>query len=312
MEVIPGTKYYKFDNDELNLIRVIRSGTIHGIPKITIQDESGNFVVDPDILKDYNKLIPDAIINFSIVNNGDADDVIVTLHRESDLENNDSFPYAACRQNIFDLFSSQIIVDDNMYIGMSMSKDTCPKDVQFEIMIACDGLVRNKSVAAYRNDTLQDILQCVESLHYDEALENMYKGVIEDNKLIGYCKTLEELLTTNDFMYDFYKAFDIEPVDFVIKETKQDDDDDVLTYKQMLMIEDIIKCYTSNMLVTKYDHDIDLSRIQKDYIMVVDKANVVYVIVYDKLETKDEYKLHGNPYSREDRMREFKYKVNNV
>ena len=137
-----GAKYYRYDDHE-NII-VVRVLKFYSETEIKIVDEYNKEtkrINIKDLEEKYIRLEPHAIVNFCIAELKDGlDDIIVTMHKMSDLTSNEPTPYCVCRQNITDIFANQIQISNKMYVGCSMSLDTCPPDIDYRIMIACNNM----------------------------------------------------------------------------------------------------------------------------------------------------------------------------
>ena len=175
-----------------------------------------------------------------------------------------------------------------------MSLETCPPDVDYRIMIACNGIQKCVNVCTYMDDTLDDIISFVKAKDFDNTLLALYtdhvKAVIKNqptlaamkdrimklNTYDGYCKTLRLLLEQNNFMYDFYQAFRIIPID---KEVTYNSEgavsDDIID-----IISELYEVEIKSTLCMEYWYDIDLDNIQNDYVMIMDKNNKLFVIAY--------------------------------
>ena len=158
-----------------------------------------------------------------------------------------------------------------MYIGCSISKDTCPENVDFRMLIGCNKVVRSDMVAIYYDDDIDDILSMVKSKPYDDVLEILNKGFME-NKVRGSVSTLSELLKSNDFIGDVYRGFNIVKVGFKYEEFAK--------VECTRAIEDIIKREMVAPVWVKYERDIDLSKIQDSHILVLDNTKTLYVVSY--------------------------------
>jgi hypothetical protein len=242
----------------------------------------------------YIRLNPHGIVNFCIVKVGnDLDDVIVLLHKMSDLATNEPTPYCACRQNITDVFAMQLN-PDKLYVGCSMSLDTCPPDVDYRNMMACNGINKCINVCVYMDDTLDDLLSMINTKDFDRTLEALFNDhlnyVVKQNPTLammkdrmrklethdGYCKSLRRLLEDNNFMYDFYRSFNIIPIN---KKVLYDLEGKVDS-ETVKIIADINQINIVSTLCVKYWYDIDLEEIDNDYALVLDSDNDLFVIAY--------------------------------
>ena len=288
-----GAKYYRYDeNDNVELVRV----TKHNDVEARIYDgKEYKKILIKELEEKYLRLNPHAIINFCNVKLKDGlDDIIVTVHKMSDLMSNEPTPYCACRQNITDIFANQIQISNKLYVGCCMSLETCPPDIEYTIMLACNGMNKCINVCAYMDDTLDDIISMVKTKEFNNVLEALFidhvNAVIRNKPSLapmkdrimkldsydGYCKTLQLLLEQNNFMYDFYQAFRIIPID------------EEVTYNSEGAVSDNIVDIISNIyevnivstLCMEYWYDIDLEKIDNDYVLIMDKNNKLFVIAY--------------------------------
>lgn len=297
-----GSKYFTYENGNPTP-RVIRLIRIKNIDCFVMRDmvTGEDFKVSKSVLiEKYTRLTPDGYVSFSIVKLDDnANDVMVTFHRNSDMKDGSAEPYAVCRQSIYDLFTNAIsniskdksnirpVGVDVMYIGTSVSKDSCPDGVDFKVSYACNGVVEMATVAIYMDDTLDDILNFVSLYKFNRELislkEKMNKVHSEVNmgvKYEGYCDSVKQLLTENYFMLDVHRGFKIVDVDFPL----DFNDNFALVDYQVQVIEDIIKCGMTGTCVIRYDKDIDIKNITRNYILVCDGEKKLYVILYNKGE----------------------------
>lgn len=301
-----GNKYYKFLDDET--LSVLRLTKIKNDNDFVLRDLDNNVVkLNKNELEQYTLLRADGFITFAVVElEQNTKDVIVMLHRRKDLEAGDNVPYCVCRQNIFDMFANQIIRENIIYIGASVSKDTCPQDVPYNITVACNDVVYSNTIAVYLDDTLETILSMLNQHKYNETLKSMYGTIVNPN-LRGYCTSLKQLLTENYFMYDFLKAFNIYPVNLEIDSNTTDQA--VLTAYRSY-IENLLKVAIVNIYIGKYNKDIDLSKIQREFVLVSDKNSDVYIIGYDRDDNSRTIEYNA-PSAKEDYMIMVKYKNSN-
>lgn len=275
--VYKGLKYYTYnENHELVVLRLkrIKNDNLY----IMLDKDNNEIRLNREEFGKYIKLNQDGFVTFSrVALEQGIEDVIVSLHRKEDLSSTNT-PYAVCRQNIFDIFTNQINRDENMmYVGVSVSKDTCPVDVDYNITLACNGVLESDIVNIYLDDSLEDIMRFVNPVNYDSVLRRLYDDIGNSKTVSGYCKSLEELLIENDFMQDFHRAFKVIELKSVIK-------DNNINIEQLYMLWDILKSKISNVFTIPYGKDIDLTKIERDYSLVCDNSNKVYILAYDKGE----------------------------
>ena len=104
----------------------------------------------------------------------------------------------------------------------------------------------------------------------------MKERIMKLDSYDGYCKTLRLLLEQNNFMYDFYRTFNIIPIDEeVLFDTEVKVADNIVD-----IISVIYEVIIASTLCMEYWYDIDLSTIQNDYVLIMDKNDKLYVIAY--------------------------------
>lgn len=244
-----------------------------------------------DLLKDYIMLTPHGVVLFSIVGLPKGmKDVIISLFK---YPNDDGIPYCVCRQNIIDLHNA-VVKPNSMIVGCCISQETIPDGVDYKAVRACDSLEMFTNVAIYSDDKLDDILKCVHKISkYDEVLETLYnynidnlkfeplkKEARESNTYGGFCRTVKDLLLDNDFMYDFRRCFGIASFPIEFPECTEDAvpvPSDILDFLQKQY-----GFYFNNAYVFKYDYDLKFNNIDKDFSVISDKNEELYIVTYDK------------------------------
>lgn len=241
----------------------------------------------------YTKLKPDGYLTFSVVSTGkETTDVMVTISTHKDILKGEQLPYAVCRQGAIDLFAKQLSPDNVDYVGISISRDTCPADVDFANFFACDGIIYSETMSYYIGDKLTDCLgvikkkkqfsdileenfnkHCLYLANGNKFIADVYK---DKNEVDGYCKDLDTLLTMNNFEYDVNAAFGILSTDL----SEEDFSEDTLSGLAMEVIGSMLRVEIGKSIAVKYDKDVDLSKIKRNYCLVSTKNNVIYVVAY--------------------------------
>lgn len=291
INTLPGTKYYRFIDD--NNIEVIRLNRLKGEDYSVINENTGKYekISKEKILNDYILLRPDGYVTFMIVNLSETmKDVLITLHRKEDI-GGENIPYAVCRQFMDDLFTNNLISNkidmetNQAYhsIGVSISQDTCPANVDFKATLIGNGVENQSMIAVYVDDKLSTILSLINKKKYNDTLTKIYNSQAKPF-LIGLCPDIQTLLTENNFMYDFCRGFNIYQIPFGINPNFEGSftDQTALTYLNKLLQVTITKTY-----VTKFSKEINLKEIQKDFIIVSDITENLFIIAYDKLEVSE-------------------------
>lgn len=286
--ILVGTRY--FDNNK-KVYKVVKVKNADTFSLATIDGKERFTKTRDELAKDYTKLTPNGYIIISVVENKMKEDVVqkdvvVALYRykQSEKEKQGNLPYCVCRQNVVNVFY-QYAGSNLRHCGMSMSVDTCPTNVNYELMIACDNVYNNVAIAVYMDDDLDEILKLFRHKPYDIVLSSGINNNVRGT--VGYVSTLKELLTQEEFSKDFYKAFNITEVDFPIEYNKENL---LLKREQTMIFEDYFKIEMFDAFVIPFDYTIRLKDIKKKYVMIysnVDKQ--VYIIIYTEGKMYNEY-----------------------
>lgn len=290
--IYSGTKFFRYidGQEEPEIIRIYNMPKENSkTDKLSYFDSEGNKkrMTITRLLRDYRMLKVDGFIMFSVVSIGLVPDVVVALQK---CDVNDNLPYVICRQGITDVFSTYAHPDEKVqYLGISISRDTCPANVKFEDCMMCTDLKSFKSIAIYLDDTLDDILKMFSNTKFDnilvqfKALNEQYSAG-DGLKHEGYCLTLRELLESNNFMYDFRKCFKIMELPFHI-----DGELEGLDANNTLFLENELKVNIMETYLIKYSKEINLKEIKRDYTLatsIADGCKDVYIVGYDPADGK--------------------------
>ena len=289
--IIPGTKFFRYneDKEEPEIIRIYKvSEDDKSIGYYDLEGHKHDMKYDK-LTEEYKMLRPDGVILFSIVElSPGINDVIISLQNYSlDAKYNKALPFAICIQSVYDFFSNMATAatDPNRFtVGISVNQDSCPADVNFADLLTCGRLISNVSVSIYLDDTLNDILRYVKAKKYNEVLRSLKQISLDRNPEVmgGYTESLRELMSTNNFMYDFRKCFDIMEVPFTI-----DEDSEELSIDNIRYLENELKVNIMETYLIRYTKEIDLRTIKRDFKLVsssADKYDKVYIVGYDKAD----------------------------
>lgn len=278
--IAKGQIYYRYITNSIEMIRIkkLQNSEI----ATTINTDNGDIkkIKISELQDDWKLLNPDGYITFTIVkmNGSKMDDVIVTFHRKNDIDHG-SLPYAVCRQSITDLFTNLTNRNDDItYVGCSVSVDTCPEDVNYQLCTACDSVSKMEMVAYYIGDEITDILSFIKQQNYDNILNVISKNC--NHNIYGCCTSIKSLLIENGFEYDVLRGLGIYPVSFKINYFEDEDKIDHLEPECIGKIENIIKRELKMNVVLKYSKYIDMNSINMDHIMVRDSDKNIYIIGY--------------------------------
>ena len=290
-----GRRFFKSDKEgNLVVYKVISFATSEKARVINIKDPNTTFKIPyEELLEDYEMLGPDGNIVFNIVKlNDNIEDVIVCLFRNEDLKT--GVPYCVARQNIINIYNDFIKKYDHLRCtGMCMSLDSIPEGIDYRMMLACNDVVLQTSIAYYNDDKLEDILRCIKKIDvYDTVMNNLFMDnykkldpyLIEADKVDqlqsygGYNRTLVSFLDMVDFMKDVRKGYGIVTIPYIINVT-----DDIEMVDEVLLhyLDYELGYKIFNPSITKYDKYIDTDKIIRDYVIICDATESMYIIVYD-------------------------------
>jgi len=279
MRVNKWDKFYKVNEDDsIEFLRLVKVKNADSY--VLLNSKKERVKLTEDELSKYVKLRPDGYINYSIVSlDAGIKDVIVSMFRRTDIEDGDAIPYCICRQNIFDLFTNNLVKDDKtQFVGCSVSKDTCPADIDYKMIMGCNSIIENINVSMYIDDTLDDLLEPIYVADFNNILFKNYIKSMKEN-IYGYCKNLKELLHTNNFMYDVLKAFGIIKIPFVID---YDSNSYEICTSNREWLENYLKVEMFKTFVVPFTKEIDLKKIERDHVIISDNNNEIFIVLYDK------------------------------
>lgn len=249
--------------------------------------------------ENYTPIQPEGIVSFNIVDMNTADDklkdVIVIMYKAIDIAIGNTTPYAVCRQSVNDFFSDFVSkdVENNNLVGVSCSRENCPTNIDFNILLSCSGIIRSDIVNYYKDDNFETLMECIPVEKYDNALSDMFAEhakAVNDPILVlssrmhdGWCKSLKDLLEVNNAIADFNSMLGIIGVDFSLSDhlVKGSTGVDELDIQSMLFLSEVIKCNIKETRVTEYNYSVDMSKFNNtNYTLIRDKNNKVYIVVY--------------------------------
>lgn len=288
-ELVKGTWFYKVTEDGVDQIRLERIKNENCFVFTRNRNYRENIKLTRKEFDEYTMLNPHGYFTASTVtlDNGNKD-VICTLHRTKDISDGDSIPYAVCRQSILDIFANlaKPEEDRNVYIGLSMSKDTCPPDIDFPVMLVANNVLKSYNMAVYLDDGIADIMHYIPTSFYNEVLMKMPQLEIPEymcHTAVGKCFTLRQLLDYTEFIYDFKSAF----ATHILDESLVLDKEGKVDNNSIALLEHALGFKLYDAFGIEYGYDIDFNRIANDYVIVSDKDNKTYVVSYVKGEDID-------------------------
>lgn len=303
-----GTKYYKTDGDKIEVVRIVRR---KNVDTLTIVDDD-LFSEDPtkamasytksisvqDLISNYRMLLPHGQLCMMIVDleSGVQDVVIVgdKVSTSSDMENGDSITFGnieiICRQFLLDFFAA--ITSEYHTVGVSVTKDSCPSNINFDALIGGCKPVKGTSqmISVYAQDNLDMILKLFNTKKADAVMEkNFNESLKMPEKVLGMVDSVSSLLRTNDFIYDYWSMFGILPVKNIKVKFDEENNSFVLTNMEVSRLECILKSRLSDICIIRYDYfvDEDVVDARYSYIKIRDDAGKFYIIRYIPVEGFD-------------------------
>ena len=286
-KIYSGSKFYRYldGQDHPEIIRLLNIDYDKGIVKFINSNGEKKKESYTFITENFKMLAPDGLISVSHVDMTEGnEDVIVALKAfpktDTEWNNMSNMPYAICRQMVADVFSS-MFEPDNPIIGVCISQDSCPVNVDFNLMLACTDIKYTRMIAVYLDDTLDSILNLFDNRIFDKVFEEVIYPRWQDTR--GACKSLEELLRTNKFMFDFRKCFNIIEVPFMI--TEDEIKSEQLDELNTTFLANELKTNITETYLINYSRDIDLTKFKRKYVLVSSADNgfsEVFIVGYDE------------------------------
>ena len=308
-----GIKYYPKDETSMDLDYITRVVKVKNDSCITIQKADGTREkVNPEEFIQENIAIdPDGIVTIAVVTVIDqdgkqADDVIVTFNKSLGHGEYTKDPDVVCRQSITDIYYDLFNDDINksgLMVGMCMTPRTCPEKMDYSIMMSCDKVANGQLIRCYINDTIDDILSMANLKKPNHTLECLYldhKKYVEKVEKVpaeisrgdistaidGWCKDIHTLLSVNDFQFDYDNMQDIieikgdfrefiSPQDLMMNKDTCNLKPDVANLFSKVLHKDI-----KDPVSVKYDHDINLKKMNTPYFLIRDCTGTLYMVTY--------------------------------
>jgi hypothetical protein len=281
-----GTKYYRICDD--GSVRIVRIVANKNTQEVVVTGEllDDRFTIKlEDLQKKYKPLLPNGMITmFNATTNDKHRDVIIFASKTNTTGNAIELePYVMCRQLILDIFA-HITYSDTPCYGISVSKKSCPANVDFEkLMVSnADDVYNQQAVSIYYQDDLATILKLLKTTKSDEILKENYDRMVtnSDSKVAGVVSTTRELIETNGFFFDVLSMFNILPLPGVT--IHYQDNSYVLYDTDLYRIEYAIKSRVSNVKIIEYSHYISEDELPETYshIKFCDSTSKIYIMQY--------------------------------
>lgn len=306
LSAMVGQKLFKENED--------KSVSIIRIKDVTMDEKTVSFIdlatnevkitTSLDEIKGYTPLIPDGLLTFHIVKvytgNKEDDfiyDVVVTGAKYFSIQIKDPTPFCICRQCANDIFS-QLSGRTQEYAGISISQSSCPKGANFMEYLSCDEIIYTRIVNIYRGDTIDNILEFIDTDPYDRMLKaNYHAHYIRENKPKlqfshkhkGWCDKLELLLKDNNFQLDLDEMLDILAVgfnlsDYIVEKVLPNTEGetyDSITDDLKLWLSFKLSIALGDVTILKFGPDINVADFNNTrYMFIRDNTNTTYMLIY--------------------------------
>lgn len=298
---ILGARLFRYVDDTLEVYKVISYVNTSEIRIKNIDTNEKKRMKYSDIEKSgFNILNPDGYITFNIVDIGsNKEDIIVSMHRIEDIAEG-CRPYCVARQAVINIYNEVIKRYDNFtHVGMTMSIDTVPENVKYDMMLACESVKLFTSIAYYIDDKLDDILECITVRNmkkYNQVLEALFmdnyeklsdyikatEDILSKDNYYGFCRNLKTFLTYHEFMYDARHGLGVAYIDKSFDLDLYTDQDMYVPHKEIVdYIEESYGFKIYNPVMYRFSKDIDLKKIDKNYLLCMFKEENLYICTYD-------------------------------
>lgn len=236
-----------------------------------------------ELMDNYIRLIPDGFFTISNIsypiNEGKERgyDVFCTLHKGKETQ-----PYVICRQDIADVFkysSSEKMIN----IGLSISRRTCPKNMDFEVFSYSENIKDFKAVAIYLDDSISTIFKYIGSINRYNLTLRRLRDKYNGTNMVGCTDNLYDMLHKNGFYNDFKETFGVFTYPFALDMSRS-----IMNDRETNMFNSIIKIpgikRMTNLIYCPYDKGIDMDEIDKNHLLINigdDKHSEVFIVIYD-------------------------------
>lgn len=285
----PGCAIYRYDMDnKLEKYHIEKYNDSNDSFRVRDLNNETKYIKSDDILNVFILLNPDAIITFNIVKLQQGKDVMVCFHPIKEVS---SIPYVVCRQSIIDVFSDmaykmsnhyKFTMEEATFVGMSISQESCPADIDFNIVLGCESIEYTFKVAYYLGDSLDTILSYLfNKKKFNNVLANIILNGMQNYRynVSGYCNNINELLYQTKFMADIQKYFKIKIFPY---ELKEEIIHNYVDNSRLQIFESMIGKHVNTMYIAEYNKTIDLDSLKREYVLGQSmNSSKLYIVGYD-------------------------------
>ena len=305
-----GTKYYRIIENEAEILRIVNIKNNDSVICMKDEDYHGKIelpkiinITKAELYKNYRILLPNGQLCITGITTSNKEPDVMIAGTKIDtntgaINGTASSVYFGdvfliCRQMVYDVFS--LIMDRSNHIdkpcyGLSISRKTCPANIEFDSMYKdCIPVGRPQFINIYQQDNIDQILGLIKTKDFDATLASLYNQVKNnlskdgkeiDKDILGFEPSLEKLVKNNGLMYDIQSMFDIIPINNI--KIKYHDNKFVLSTEELQKLEYVIKSRMSEIMIVKLSHFVSESDLSPDYsyVKICDSSGTVYLIQY--------------------------------
>lgn len=300
-----GCIFYRYETEDAESLVKYRLLGIQNVKTSKILDMKTKEIrkIDSDYLMDNFKIVsPDGIISANIVSTNISadkskidmmDDVIVLMYTMKDKQEGIEDPWCVCRQNINDVFNEYMNSDPITQAGCCISREDMPTNINMKIATYCDKIEFSYIFNVYMNDSIEDILNIIPKSKFDKVLSGINDKFIKnvyiakhgaemanrarnEPSVYGYCRSLKQLLKENNFEYDFYTGFGIQPVPFKVTLN----DNNALIESQVLVLSNLFRQNIKDTVVVPFSKSINMDKIKMHKAIIRDENGNTYIVGY--------------------------------
>lgn len=284
-----GCKYQIYENDESKIYRVIK---YKNDTTVTIKDTTSGDIknVTTDELRDnYIRITPHAYLNILLTDADDIkiSDIYIVVFKATTLAEGKTSPDLLLRQDMFSLSKNTFSLLSDIYIGDCITANTIGNNETIDKYIEYRQISYSQYVCLYLDDTLDDILDALGNIEKKAVpifadIKNRYSN---NKYIVGYKDSIRELMEENLFISKYRSIFNILQVDWDIDENNTNEIGNIiLPTESLTLLEDMLRKYINNVIVIRYDGDINITKIvSKKHIVISDANEIIYLIAYDEV-----------------------------
>ena len=282
-----GMKYQIYEGDELKVYRLIRIKNVDTVVLQRLSDKQNIIISGDALMEKYVALENDAFLNCMITTAEDGiGDVYVCVNHCASMASGNNEPALVLRQNVYSSTKNQFALGSDIYVGDCVTLAMLGQNEKVSDLFEFAEIVESASVAIYIDDDIDTMLSLLPSkfMKSVEGTLGILKSMDKTGAIKGYCSSLKELMTTNNFMECYLSTFNIAKIKFpiILGDDSFDAEGDIkLNKKQHALLERELGRFLSDVKVIKYDRDLDISQIvNTTHSMVCDTNNEIFLVAY--------------------------------